>query len=206
MAINFLIFQVIVLLFSAILHEYMHGWMADQLGDTTAKDAGRLTLNPLPHIDPFGSVFLPLLLLFTSSPFVFGWAKPVPFDPRNLRDRKYGSAKVAFAGPFGNLIVALFFGLALRFLPLSGNELLGGLLAIVVQINLLLMIFNLVPIPPLDGSKVIAPFLPVAWQDVIYRWEHYGMFLVIFFVMFGFGVLLPAVNFLFGLITGIKAL
>ncbi|KKQ61199.1 MAG: Peptidase M50 [Candidatus Falkowbacteria bacterium GW2011_GWC2_38_22] len=181
----------------------MHGWMADQLGDTTAKDEGRLTLNPLPHIDPFGSVFLPFLLVLSGSPFVFGWAKPVPYNPYNLRDQRYGPAKVALAGPLGNLITAIFFGMLLRFAPLAGNPLLITLLAIIVQINLLLMIFNLLPIPPLDGSKIIAPFLPENIQKFMLNLERYGMILVIVFVMFGFNLIIPLINFLFNLIVGI---
>lgn len=200
---NLIIFQIIVLVFSAIIHEYMHGWMADQLGDTTAKDEGRLTLNPLPHIDPFGSVFLPFLLVLSGSPFVFGWAKPVPYNPYNLRDQRYGPAKVALAGPLGNLITAIFFGMLLRFAPLAGNPLLITLLAIIVQINLLLMIFNLLPIPPLDGSKIIAPFLPENIQKFMLSLERYGMILVIVFVMFGFNLIIPLINFLFRLIVGV---
>lgn len=203
MPINLIIFQIIVLVFSAIIHEYMHGWMANELGDTTAKDEGRLTLNPLPHIDPMGSVFLPFLLVFSGSPFVFGWAKPVPYNPYNLRDQRFGPAKVALAGPLGNLITAIFFGMILRFMPVFDSPVLVTLLAIIVQINLLLMIFNLVPIPPLDGSKIIAPFLPIRIQEIIHNLERYGMILVIVFVMFGFNLIIPLINFLFRLIVGI---
>jgi Zn-dependent protease len=201
MPIQYLIFEIFVLIFSAIIHEYMHGWMADRLGDSTAKDAGRLTLNPLPHLDLFGSVILPIILVISRAGFIFGWAKPVPFNPYNLRDKKYGSAKVALAGPLGNLITAVFFGLILRFFPL-GNIILINLFAIIVQINLLLMVFNLVPIPPLDGSKVIAPFLPVAWQDRFLSMERYGMILVLLFVAFGFTIIVPIINFLFKIIVG----
>jgi Zn-dependent protease len=202
MPMNLIVFQIIVLIFSAIIHEYMHGWMAERLGDSTAKDQGRLTINPLPHIDPFGSVFLPFLLVLSGSPFVFGWAKPVPFNPYNLRDAKYGAAKVAIAGPLANLIVAIFFGMVLRFFPLDGNTFLITLLAIAIQINLLLMIFNLVPIPPLDGSKVIMPFLPFALQTKYAEIERYGMILVLFFVIFGFQLIIPVIEFMFKLITG----
>ena len=196
-----IIFQIVVLIFSAVIHEYMHGWMADRLGDPTAKNAGRLTLNPIPHIDLFGSILLPVLLVVTGAGFVLGWAKPVPFNPYNLRDQKYGSAKVAVAGPLGNLITALFFGLILRFFPITSPQLIL-LLQIIVFINLLLMIFNLVPIPPLDGSKVIMPFLPYQWQEKYMSIERYGMFLVILFVIFGFSFIIPIISFLFGLIVG----
>jgi len=153
------VFEIIVFLFSAIIHEYMHGWMALRLGDTTARDAGRLSFNPLVHLEWFGSFFLPLILLLTSSPFVFGWAKPVPYNPNNLKDRRWGDAKVGIAGPLGNLVIALFLGLLLRFLPLFSLAF-ASLLSLIVYINLVLMVFNLVPLPPLDGSKVISAFLP----------------------------------------------
>lgn len=203
MPFQIIIFQVVVLIFSAIIHEYMHGWMADRQGDSTAKDLGRLTLNPISHIDLFGSVILPFLLVVSGSSFVFGWAKPVPFNPNNFRDRKYGIAKVAFAGPLGNFIVALFFGFVLRFSPLLGtNIMLVDFIAIIIYINLLLGIFNLVPIPPLDGSKVILPFLPDSWQERVLEMEKYGMILVLFFVMFGFTLIIPIVHFLFNFIVG----
>ena len=202
MTTQIVIFQIIVLIFSAIIHEYMHGWMADRLGDPTAKNLGRLTLNPLPHIDPVGSVLLPLLMVLSGSGFVFGWAKPVPFNPNNLRDQKYGPAKVAIAGPLGNFITAVFFGLILRFMPIFSLQL-NIFLQIIIYINLLLMIFNLVPIPPLDGSKVISPFLPYKWQVKFFEIERYGMFLVILFVFFAFPVILPVIDFLFKLITGL---
>jgi Zn-dependent protease len=199
--ITILIFEIIVLVFSAIIHEYMHGWMADQLGDPTAKQAGRLTLNPLPHLDLFGSFLLPLLLVLSNVGIVFGWAKPVPFNPYNLRDKQFGPAKVAIAGPLGNLITAVFFGLLLRFLPMQ-NEMLITLLALIVQINLVLMIFNLVPIPPLDGSKVLAAFLPYEMQMKFFSLEKYGMIFVIIFITFGFTFIVPIINFLFKLIVG----
>ena len=179
----------------------MHGWMADQLGDPTAKHEGRLTLNPIPHIDLFGSILLPFILVITGSPFVFGWAKPVPFNPYNLQDKKYGIAKVAAAGPLANLITAIFFGMILRFLPIVSSTLVISL-AIIVQINLILMIFNLLPIPPLDGSKVIMPFLPYDWQVKLANLERYGFILVLIFIIFAFPIVIPIINFLFRLIVG----
>jgi len=136
---NLMIFSIVVLIFSAIIHEYMHGWMADRLGDPTARYSGRLTLNPLAHLDPFGSVLLPLLMVISHIGFVFGWAKPVPFNPYNLKDQKYGTAKVAIAGPAANLITAIFFGLLLRFIgPSIGiNSIYATLLQTIVFINLL---------------------------------------------------------------------
>ncbi len=197
-----IIYSLIIILFSAIIHEYMHGWMADRLGDATAKDAGRLTLNPLAHIDLFGSIIMPLLIYFgTNGAMIFGYAKPVPYNPYNLRDQKYGSAKVALAGPLANFIIALFFGLILRFIPLV-NLSLAGFLAIIVQINLILLVFNIIPIPPLDGSKVIAAVLPYDLQIRYLELERYGMILILLFVFFGFSFIIPIVEFLFRIITG----
>jgi Zn-dependent protease len=195
------IFEIIVLVFSAIIHEYMHGFVADKLGDPTARQMGRLTLNPIPHIDLFGSIIVPLLMVVGNFGFVFGWAKPVPVNPYNLRDQKYGWAKVAIAGPAGNLILALMFGLFLRFVPVSGS--LSDFLVIIVYINLVLMIFNLVPIPPLDGSRVLAAFLPPKAQAAYFSLERYGLFLVLLFVIFGYNLIEPAIFFLFHLITGL---
>jgi len=207
MDIQMMVFSVIVLIYSAIIHEYMHGWMAERLGDDTAKDAGRLTLNPLPHIDINGSILLPAILIMTNAPFLFGWAKPVPYNPNNLRDRIYGGAKVAIAGPLANLIVAVFFGLLLRaifiFQPVFVNQLMVNFLAVIVRINILLMVFNLLPIPPLDGSKVVMPFLPYHWKIRFLKMEQYGFFLVLAFVMFGFKFIAPVILFLFRLIVGV---
>src|SRR5665647_369847 len=127
-------------------------------------------------------------MIISHMPFVFGWAKPVPYNPNNLRDKKYGDAKVALAGPFGNLIIAIFFGLCLRFLPFY-NLTFSGLLSIIVYINLALMIFNLVPIPPLDGSKILAAFLPYEMRERYLNAERMGMIFIILFVMLGGGIL-----------------
>ncbi|HKK54587.1 MAG TPA: site-2 protease family protein [Patescibacteria group bacterium] len=195
------IFGIIILIFSAIIHEYMHGWMAERLGDNTAKDAGRLTLNPIPHLDLFGSIILPSLMALSGTGIIFGWAKPVPFNPNNLSDKKWGSAKVAIAGPLGNLIIALMLGLTLRFLEIA-NPTMIALFAMAILINLVLMIFNLMPIPPLDGSKVIMPFLPFKWQMQFIKLERYGMILVIIFIFFAFDIIIPVTFFLMRLIVG----
>lgn len=195
------VFEIIVLIFSAVFHEYMHGWMAYRLGDNTAKDAGRLTFNPLAHLEWFGSFFLPLVMLVTRMPFVFGWAKPVPYNPLNLRDRKYGDLKVALAGPMGNLLIAIFFGLCLRFLPFFSLTF-SGLLSLIVYVNLILMVFNLVPIPPLDGSKILATFLSPAARHKYLNMERTGFILVIVFVMFFGSLIIPVVNGLFKVIVG----
>jgi len=180
----------------------MHGYVALSLGDTTARDAGRLTLNPIPHIDLFGSIILPGLMLLFGTGFLFAWAKPVPINPYNFSDQKYGEAKVGAAGPAANFILAIAFGLVVRFLPSDSN--LSLILSIIVYINLLLAIFNLIPIPPLDGSRILACFLPYEARVKYYQLEKYGMFLVLLFVMFGFSFISPIINFLFKLITGLN--
>ncbi|MDO8601830.1 MAG: site-2 protease family protein, partial [bacterium] len=156
-------FYIIVLIFSVIVHEVAHGFVALHFGDQTAKNAGRLTLNPFKHLDPFGSVLLPLLLAFSHLP-VFGWAKPVPYDPRNLRHPKRESGYIAVAGPLTNLFVAVVFAILVRVLVatigLAQYGTLIVLLDVVVWVNLALTFFNLIPIPPLDGSGVLFSLLP----------------------------------------------
>jgi len=188
------------LIFSIVVHEVAHGTMAYHLGDPTAKYAGRLTLNPIPHLDPIGSILVPVLLIIIGSPFLFGWAKPVPFNPYNLRDQKYGSAKVALAGPVSNLLVALTFGLAMRLFPaLAGFP---GILYIVL-INILLAVFNLMPIPPLDGSHILFTFLPFSMWRFRVNFSRYGfLILMIFIIVGGFQLLFPLILAIFSLITG----
>lgn len=196
-----MIFSLIVLILSAAFHEYMHGFAADRLGDRTARDLGRLTINPLAHIDMFGSVLLPAVLVFSGSPFVFGYAKPVPYNPNNLRDPKWGGAKVAVAGPLANLLLAVVFGLLLRFAPIA-NPVAVTFLFYVVLINLVLTIFNLVPIPPLDGSKIIMPLLPYRWQQKLMQLEMWGMILVIVFIVFFINIVWYLVLLLAQLLVG----
>lgn len=196
------LFKIAVVLFSVVLHEVAHGAMANSLGDTTARDLGRLTLNPFKHLDLFGSILLPILTLLAGS-FIFGYAKPVPYNPANLRDRRYGPAKVAFAGPAVNLALALLFGLTLRWLPGAlGASALPELLAFIVVINLTLAVFNLMPIPPLDGHWLLLAFLPPS-ADVFKLWLlRYGMVLFIIFLLFVFPALLPLINLLYRVIVG----
>jgi Zn-dependent proteases len=196
------VFSVIVLILSATIHEYMHGFAANQLGDTTAKNAGRLTLNPIKHLDLFGSILLPLALLLVHSPFLFGWAKPVPYNPNNLSDRKYGDAKVAIAGPLANLAMAVLFSIVLRFLDPA--SMFFYLISEIIIINLILMVFNLVPIPPLDGSKVLAVFLPAKWRNkLLYMDDRISMIILFIFVFFGFQFISPVIYWLFQIFTGV---
>ncbi|NBV77529.1 site-2 protease family protein [bacterium] len=152
------IFVVVVVIFSAVIHEVMHGVAANSLGDPTARYAGRLTLNPLKHLDPFGSVILPGLLALSQSPFLFGWALPVPYNPYNLKQGRFSEAIVAGAGPLSNLTIAALFGIVLQLGVMP--EAAQGLLFTVVVVNVMLFLFNLIPIPPLDGSKILSSLLP----------------------------------------------
>jgi Zn-dependent protease len=194
------LFVVIALIMSATFHEYMHGFAANQLGDPTAKNAGRLSLNPIKHLDLVGSVLIPLFLVLTNSPFLFGWAKPVPYNPNNLRNKKWGDAIVSVAGPLGNLILALLFALVMHFiLPTSP---LAQLIAQVILINLVLMIFNLMPIPPLDGSKILASFLPYNLKNkLLYMDTRLSMILVFAFAFFGFSLIWPVIVWIFNLLV-----
>lgn len=197
-----IIFQIAVLILSVVVHEVSHGFAANYLGDPTARLAGRLSLNPTKHIDPIGSVLVPLLLFFTNAGVMFGWAKPVPVNPYNLRG-KYGEAIVAAAGPLSNVGIAIIFGLLIR---LAGELLPPSFLhvtVLVVVINIVLAIFNLVPIPPLDGSKILFAFLPYHQQRLRETLERWGFFIVLIFIVFLWQYLTPVIGFIFSLFTGI---
>lgn len=197
------IFQIAILIFSVIIHEVAHGYAAYLQGDNTAKFQGRLSLNPLVHLDLFGSIILPAISYIFGG-FIIGWAKPVPFNPYNLRNQRWGEAIVAAAGPLSNITLALFFGLLLRFGFLaslgSGFVFIG---TIIVFINLILAIFNSLPIPPLDGSKILFSFLPYSLVGIRNFLENNGIFVLLFFVFFLWRFMVPVVYFFFSLITGI---
>lgn len=201
----FFIVYALVILFSIVLHELAHGLAAYSMGDPTAKNLGRLTLNPLKHLDLFGSIILPLLTYWAGG-FIFGYAKPVPYNPLYLNDQKYGPAKVAIAGPLTNIAIALLFGVLLHLVPLSFFSFATySMLRYIVFINLLLAVFNLVPIPPLDGHWILLTFLPERY----YRWkalfQRYGTFLFLIFILFLFPFILPLVHLLFRVFTGISS-
>lgn len=188
-----IIFGIVALIFSVVLHEVSHGYMANFLGDPTARLEGRLTLNPLKHLDPFGSFFLPLILVLTQSPILFGWAKPVPYNPYNLRrGGMWAEALVAGAGPASNLLIAISVALFLRVGAASGliydTTLQLGLT--IVFINIMLALFNMLPVPPLDGSKILSAILPRSlasvWEPLRARLEYspfLGFGIVIIFIM-----------------------
>lgn len=200
------IFYIAILVMSVVIHEVSHGFMAERFGDKTARHAGRLTLNPLNHLDLFGSVLLPALLYVTSG-FVFGWAKPVPYNPDNLSNRRWGTMWVALAGVLANLLVAVFFSLIIRVAPMFGVDLPGSFYFItssIVLVNLALMIFNLVPIPPLDGSKILFSVLPGSFYKVASFIEQYSLPLLIVFILFFSDILYPILSGLFKLLTGLN--
>lgn len=201
------VFQITILVFAVIIHEVSHGVVALSLGDPTAKLSGRLTLNPIPHIDIYGSIILPLLMgLASGGAFVFGYAKPVPFNPYLLRDQKWAPALVALAGPASNLVLAIFLGVSYRIAAVFTNipAEIGQLFGIAVITNIVLAVFNSVPIPPLDGSKIIAPLLPDKFlrSDFYAALEQQGMWIVLIFVFFGFGLISPIIAELANLIIG----
>jgi Zn-dependent protease len=179
------IFQILVLIFSTVIHEIAHGAVAYSLGDSTAKNSGRLTLNPLKHIDPFGSIALPFILYISTAGRgpIFGWAKPVPVNPYNFCDQKWGQSKVSFAGPAANLVIALVFSLFLRFLSLS--ETIAGFFSIIAVYNFVWTFFNLVPIPPLDGSWILFAFLPKRFWKLRSTLETYGSLFILTFIFLG---------------------
>lgn len=177
---------IIVLLYSIILHELAHAKVAEIMGDPTARLAGRITLNPIPHLDPIGTL-LPILLMLGGAPIVFGWAKPVPINPYNFHDQRRGLIYVSAAGIVINLLIAWVLATVLKFLPAAdstGMMLLAEALQFGVRINIVLAVFNLLPIPPLDGSKLFEMILPYPYSEYIYRMEPYGFLILIFILIF----------------------
>lgn len=183
---SFFAASLVILLFSIIVHEVMHGLAALYFGDSTAQRAGRLTLNPIPHIDPIGSILLPLLLTISGSGFIIGWAKPVPVNPLNFRDIKLGEIVVSLAGVLSNFTIAVLAAILFHLLG-STDDLLSNILLYAVNINLLLGIFNLLPIPPLDGSKIVMSLLPLNFAMQFRQLERYGLLIIflLWFIPFG---------------------
>ncbi len=203
MTIDF-VFQILILLISVVIHEVAHGATANSLGDPTAKYEGRLTLNPLKHLDIYGSLIVPTIAYFLSG-FIIGWAKPVPYNPHNLRGGRWSEALVALAGPISNFSIALIFGLLLRFGAFDITNLpLMAIVSLIIYLNILLGVFNLVPIPPLDGSKILFAAISERTLEIREFFERFGFVLILLFIFFGWQFISPIVGVIFGLITGFR--
>lgn len=203
------------LILSIVIHEMAHAYAANALGDPTARLQGRLSGNPLVHLDPIGSVLIPAFLYLTQAGILFGWAKPVPYNPYNLRNQKWGEALVAAAGPAINIFIAFIFAMLIRFsdalgLPAPFVELSG----FIVYINILLACFNMIPFPPLDGSKILAALLPLrarlGYQNFVRKVESMGIFITFIFIFIMINVLWEPfrelVGGIFTLMTGTRLL
>jgi Zn-dependent protease len=205
------IFYVAVLIMSVVVHEVAHGYVAYRLGDETARMQGRLTLNPLSHLDLFGSILLPLLLVISNAGFVVGWAKPVPYNPNNLRG-KNATVFVAIAGIIANIGLAIVFGILIRVVSTLGisvgdaymMDAFFKIASSVVIVNIVLAFFNLIPIPPLDGSKVLFGLLPPKYVGIAAFLEQWGMFILLFFIIFIWQYFSPIIFYIFSLLTGIS--
>ncbi len=215
MSLSEAVLSIPALMIAVILHEVAHGWVAYRMGDPTAKLAGRLTLNPIPHIDPIGTIVLPAMFIVLNSPIIFGWAKPVPINPLNFRDLRTGTFFTSIAGVVMNLSLAVGFGLAYRLLyavsesvdPFVTKSIIYPLLifsAKSVLINLILALFNIIPIPPLDGSKALMSFLSFKYWEMFYKYEIYGFFVITILLFTGVlgRIIYPPLVFLYHLILG----
>jgi Zn-dependent protease len=198
------IFYFIVLIFSIMVHEVAHGLIAEREGDPTARNLGRITLNPLKHIDWLGSVILPLVLLLSGSSFIVGWAKPVPYNPNNLHNGRKSEAKVAAAGVIVNISIAIFFGLVIRgavLLNYANAPLITGA-SIIVLLNIVLALFNSIPLAPLDGFRFLTAVLPVRTMPTMRAIERFSLPLLLF-IVFGWNAIAPVAYGAFHLFTGI---
>lgn len=198
------IFYIVVLIMSVVVHEVSHGYAALYFGDRTAELSGRLTLNPLKHLDLFGSIIIPAALIIFNAPFLIGWAKPVPYNPNNLRNYKWGSFAVAGAGILANVLIALIFSVIFRFGPELGvSANFYPAVSTIIVMNLALALFNLVPIPPLDGSKLLFAFLPYSSLKLQENLERYAFIVFIIFVIYFAKYLYLPLALLFKFFTGV---
>lgn len=197
-----LIISIIILIMSVVVHELCHGYVAELLGDPTARLQGRLTLNPLKHLELFGSFIVPVLTSIAGFPF--GWAKPVEWNPHNVRNKRWGEFAIALAGPASNILIALVFGIVLRLglksLPVSFIQ----IAAYVIGINIALAVFNLIPLPPLDGSKILFSLLPQNMMRVRQVLEQYSIFFFLILVFVLWKYVEPIIPFIFKLIVGVE--
>jgi Zn-dependent protease len=199
------IFWLIILVMSVVIHEVSHGYVAQMFGDPTPRLQGRLTLNPIKHLDMFGSIIIPLIT-FMAGGIIFGWAKPVEINPYNMTNRRKGELFTALAGPASNLILALIFGLIIRFAYTAGliSEGFMQLSVMIVITNITLAIFNLIPIPPLDGSKIVFSLLPARYEHIRNYMEMYSLVLVILLILVLWRFITPIIPFIFTLLTGLQ--
>lgn len=196
------LFTLAILIMSIVVHEVAHGLAALSQGDRTAKYAGRLTLNPVSHIDPVGSILVPLICVLLPGSLMFGWAKPVPYNPYNLKNGRMSELWVAFAGPLSNIIIATIAGLTIRFYEMAIPEATVSILATTVLINLVLAVFNLVPLPPLDGSKILFSLFPKFAYKFGHIFQQYGFLATLVFILFFWQFLTPVIIGAFNLLVG----
>ena len=200
------VFYFLVLIISIVIHEVAHGIAAEREGDPTARMMGRITLNPLVHAESVVSVTLPLVLLVSGAPFFIGWAKPVPYNPANFRIERRGTRIVSMAGIIANFSIALIVGIAIRMMTLLevGSLQIFEIMSIVVLVNIVLGVFNLIPIPPLDGFRFMESILPVRYIPFIRRYEQYGILILLLFLFFGVRFIAPLATTLYTFLTGIS--
>jgi Zn-dependent protease len=198
------VFSIAVLIMSVVIHEVSHGYAANLLGDPTARIQGRLTLNPIKHLEFVGSFLVPVISYITGG-FIFGWAKPVPYNPYNLRPGRWSEALVAIAGPASNFALAIIFALFLRMGLMYGflSTAAAYITSLIIFTNILLAIFNLVPIAPLDGSKLLYAFFPSKMNQLRATYERYGFVLVLIFIFFFWQLVSPLVGVIYRLLTGL---
>jgi Zn-dependent protease len=198
------LFNLAILIISVMVHEVAHGLAALWQGDRTAQYQGRLTLNPLKHIDPVGSVIVPLLLAVLPGSLMFGWAKPVPYNPYNLKNGRTSEFIVAFAGPLSNILIALLGAFTIRAFGMSLPDATLSILSITILMNLVLALFNLVPLPPLDGSKILMNILPYELSEKVNRfYTTYGLFATLFFIFFVWQYFVPVILWVYRVFVGI---
>ncbi len=202
------IVSAVILIFSVIIHEIAHGYAALWLGDRTAELSHRLTLNPIHHIDPIGSIIVPGILLLSGSPFPFGWARPVPYNENNLINKRWGTLAVASAGIIANLIIALIFGILFRIGFWFGfaNEGFVYIVSVIILVNIGLAFFNLLPVPPLDGSKILFSILPQSLRNIREMLENNGFLLVfiLVLVLWKYDFISPLMSGLYTILTGVR--